>query len=160
MVTASSDKNIKLWRGGVTTHTLSGHTGGVTSLAVISSSEFLSASEDSSVRRWSSDGDSLGIYSGGNSSISSISLLNHECWVTSGQDPFLQVWMNNAVVQTIQIPAKSVVGSTALSNGDVTVLSNDGCVWKAACNLPIKDTSELVSRNVDLEQDNMDIVQG
>ena len=160
MVTASLDTKIKLWRGGLSTHTISGHTGGVTSLAVISSSEFLSASEDASVRRWSSGGVSLGNYSGGFTPISRISLLKHGGWVTSGQDPFLHVWMNNAVVQIIQIPARCVVSSAALTNGEVAVLTDDGGVWKAACNLPTKDTMQVVNRKMDLKPGNVAEFQG
>ena len=151
MVTASVDKKIMLWRGGVSTHTISGHTGGVTCLAVISSSSFLSASEDGSVRRWSSGGESLGCYSGGDSPINRISVLEHGGWLTSGQDPVLQVWMDNAVVQAIQIPANRVVSSTSLTNGDVTALSTDGCVWKAVCNQPTR-VRELVNRKGDTFQ--------
>ena len=74
MVTASADKLIKLWKAGVNTHTLSGHTDAVRSLAVISSEEFLSASNDATVRRWSRTGDCLGTFYGHENYIYSVAL--------------------------------------------------------------------------------------
>ena len=74
MVTASADKLIKLWKAGVNTHTLAGHTDAVRSLAVISSEEFLSASNDATVRRWSRTGDCLGTYYGHENYIYSVAL--------------------------------------------------------------------------------------
>ena len=76
MVTASADKLIKLWKAGVNTHTLSGHTDAVRSLAVISSEEFLSASNDATVRRWSRTGDCLGTFYGHENYIYSVALLS------------------------------------------------------------------------------------
>jgi len=128
MVTASADKLIKLWKAGVSTHTLSGHTDAVRSLAVISSSEFLSAGNDASVRRWSTTGDCLGAYYGHDNYIYSISLLGGGGWVTSGEDRSVRVWQDNAVVQTIYLPAISVWSVAALTNGDIAAATNDGCV--------------------------------
>ena len=130
MVTASAsaDKLIRLWKAGVSTHTLSGHTDAVRSLAVISSSEFLSAGNDASVRRWSTTGDCLGAYYGHDNYIYSISLLGGGGWVTSGEDRSVRVWQDNAVVQTIYLPAVSVWSLAALTNGDIAAATNDGCV--------------------------------
>jgi phospholipase A-2-activating protein len=119
MVTASADKLIKLWKAGVSPHTLSGHTDAVRSLAVISSSEFLSAGNDASVCRWSTTGDCPGTYYGDDNYIYCISLLGVGGWVTSGEDMSVRVWRDNAVVQTIYLPALSVWSIAALANGDI-----------------------------------------
>eukprot|EP00092_Neocalanus_flemingeri_P037378 GFUD01040702.1.p1 GENE.GFUD01040702.1~~GFUD01040702.1.p1 ORF type:complete len:806 (-),score=248.04 GFUD01040702.1:260-2677(-) len=128
MVTASADKAIKLWKAGVCTHTLAGHTDAVRSLAVISKSEFLSAGNDASVRRWSSSGECLGTYYGHDNYIYSISLLSGGGWVTSGEDRSVRVWRDNAVIQTIYLPAISVWSVAVLANEDIAAATNDGCV--------------------------------
>ena len=60
MVTGSADKSIKLWKAGVNTHTLTGHTDAVRAVSVLSGEEFLSAGNDATVRHWSRAGDCLG----------------------------------------------------------------------------------------------------
>lgn len=150
MVTASADKLIKLWKAGATTHTLSGHTDAVRSLAVISSSEFLSAGNDASVRRWSSSGDCLGTYYGHENYIYSIALLGGGDWVTSGEDRSVRVWRDNAVVQTIYLPAISVWSVTALANGDIAAATNDGCVRIFSCD-PARQASQEIQQIFEAE---------
>ena len=128
MVTASADKSIKLWKAGSCIKTLSGHTDAVRSIAVLSGTEFLSAGNDASVRRWNSNGDSLGTYYGHNNYIYSMSLLKSEGWVTSGEDRSVRIWKDNTVVQTIYLPAISVWSVTVLENDDIAAATNDGCV--------------------------------
>ena len=150
MVTASEDKLIKLWRSGCATNTLAGHSAGVTSLAVVSSTEFLSGSEDATIRRWSNDGHSLGKYSGGDSPISSISLLKGGGWLTSGHDPFLHVWFNNKLAQTISVSANNLIGSTALPTGDIAAISSDGRIWMLTQNISkhSKDVLDVLGQSV------------
>merc|ERR1719460_69224 len=94
MVTASADKTIKLWKAGKCTNTLKGHTDAVRALAVVDKTQFLSASNDAHVRRWSSSGDCLGTYSGHTNYIYSLSLLGPggDSWVTGGEDRSVRVW--------------------------------------------------------------------
>ena len=150
MVTASRDQLIKLWRSGVSTHTLVGHSAGVTSLAVVSSSEFLSGSEDASIRKWSKDGDIMGKYSGGDSPISSISFLKGGGWLTSGGDSFLHVWFNNTLAQTISVSANHLIGSTALPTGDFAAISDDGRIWMFTQNTSehSKDALDVLGQRV------------
>jgi len=143
MVTASADKSVKLWKAGTCTHTLTGHTDAVRSLAVISSTEFLSTGNDASVRRWSSSGENLGTYYGHNNYIYSISLLGLNGWVTSGEDRSVRVWKDNAVIQTIYLPAISVWSVTVLENGDIAAATNDGCIRIFTC-----DASRQASKEV------------
>lgn len=125
-MTASADKSIKLWKSGVAINTLTGHTDTVRGLAVISRSEFISTSNDATVRRWNSSGDCLGTYHG-QENIHRISLLDGSRWVTSGEDQFLRIWVDNEVVQTISLPAISV-SVAVLASGDIAAATNDGCV--------------------------------
>ena len=127
----------------------SGHTDAVRALAVVDSRQFLSASNDAHVRRWSSSGDCLGTYSGGlkfldkvgfcqhhhtysghTNYIYSLSLLGSggDAWVTGGEDRSVRVWEGGQVVQTLYLPVISVWGVAALANGDIAAACNDGCV--------------------------------
>ena len=99
-------------------------------LAVVDSRQFLSASNDAHVRRWSSSGDCLGTYSGHTNYIYSLSLLGSggDAWVTGGEDRSVRVWEGGQVVQTLYLPVISVWGVAALANGDIAAACNDGCV--------------------------------
>merc|ERR1719189_101361 len=130
MITASADKLIKLWKAGVNTHTLSGHTDAVRAVAVLSSEQFLSAGNDATVRHWSRAGDCLGTYYGHENYVYSLAVISaaDRTWVTSGEDRSVRVWEENTVVQTIYLPAISVWSVTVLPNGDIAAATNDGCV--------------------------------
>ena len=130
MITASADKLVKLWKAGVNTHTLSGHTDAVRAVSVLSGEEFLSAGNDATVRHWTRAGDCLGTYYGHDNYIYSLSILSavDKTWVTSGEDRSVRVWHENNVVQTIYLPAVSVWSVAVLPNGDIAAATNDGCV--------------------------------
>lgn len=147
MITASADKLIKLWKAGLCTHTLSGHTDAVRALAVISSEQFLSASNDATVKRWSRTGDCLSTHYGHTNYIYSIALLAPETWVTGialasrqppcishhltlagGEDRTVRVWQDGEVQQTLHLPAISVWSVAALQDGDIAAATSDGCV--------------------------------
>ena len=130
MITASADKLVKLWKAGVNTHTLSGHTDAVRAVSVLSGEEFLSAGNDATVRHWTRAGDCLGTYYGHDNYIYSLSILSavDRTWVTSGEDRSVRVWHENNVVQTIYLPAVSVWSVAVLPNGDIAAATNDGCV--------------------------------
>ena len=130
MITASADKLVKLWKAGVNTHTLSGHTDAVRAVSVLSGEEFLSAGNDATVRHWTRAGDCLGTYYGHDNYIYSLSILSavDKTWVTSGEDRSVRVWQENNVVQTIYLPAISVWSVAVLPDGDIAAATNDGCV--------------------------------
>ena len=130
MVTGSADKSIKLWKAGVNTHTLTGHTDAVRAVSVLSGEEFLSAGNDATVRHWSRAGDCLGTYYGHENYIYSLAILSpgDRTWVTGGEDRSVRVWQGNSVVQTIYLPAISVWSVAVLPNGDIAAATNDGCV--------------------------------
>lgn len=129
MLTGSADRTIRIWKTGTCEHVLKGHTDAVRGLAILSSEHFLSCSNDATVRRWSTAGECLGTYYGHDNYIYSISLLpNGIDWVTSGEDRSMRVWENNAVVQTVFLPAISVWSVSALPNGDVATASSDGVI--------------------------------
>lgn len=97
---------------------------------MLSSEQFLSASNDATVRHWSRAGDCLGTYYGHENYIYSLAVISAEdrTWVTSGEDRSVRVWEENTVVQTIYLPAISVWSVAVLPNGDIAAATNDGCV--------------------------------
>ena len=107
-----------------------GHTDCVRALAVVDSTQFLSASNDAHVRRWSSSGECLGTYSGHTNYIYSLSLLGPggDSWVTGGEDRSVRIWKGGKVIQTLYLPVISVWGVATLTNGDIAAACNDGCV--------------------------------
>jgi len=129
MVTGSADKTLRLWRTGKCEQILRGHTDAVRGIAIISAEEFLSCSNDATVRRWNPSGECLGTYYGHENFIYSISLLpNGKDWVTSGEDRTVRVWKNNEVSQTIYHPAISVWSVCCLPNGDIASGASDGVI--------------------------------
>ena len=89
-------------------------------LAVLSSGEFLSCSNDTTVRRWQTSGECMQTYTGHTAFVYSVSILpNGVDFVTGGEDRTLRVWQDGQCVQTIEHPAESVWAVCALPNGDV-----------------------------------------
>ncbi len=120
MLTGSADKLIKLWRAGKCHQTFAGHTDCVRAVAVLSASEFLSASNDATIRRWLTTGECTHTYSGHTSFVYSLALLpNGEDFISGGEDRTLRVWSGGQCVQTIAHPTESVWSVCALSNGDI-----------------------------------------
>jgi len=130
MLTGSADKTIKSWKAGKCIQNFKGHEDCVRSLGVVSDAEFLSCSNDATVRRWAvTSGDCLGIYYGHTNYIYCISILpNGEDFVTGGEDRTMRVWKGGKNVQTIYHPSESVWCVCALSNGDIVSGSSDGMI--------------------------------
>jgi phospholipase A-2-activating protein len=128
MLTGSADKTIKLWRVGRCEKTFFGHSDCVRGLAVVNGDEFLSCSNDATVRRWVVSGECLQVYYGHTNYVYCIALLsNGTDFVTCGEDRSLRVWRNGGeCVQTITHPAQSVWSVTVLDNGDVVTGASDG----------------------------------
>ncbi|KAL0277899.1 UNVERIFIED_CONTAM: hypothetical protein PYX00_005018 [Menopon gallinae] len=129
VVTASADKNVKVWgMNGSCLTTLTGHTDCVRDLAPAGPDEFLSCSNDTTVRHWHSEtGTCLNTFYGHAHFIYSISPLGSG-FVTCGEDKTVKVWTNGEVTESITIPASSVWCVNALPNGDIVAGSSDGMI--------------------------------
>lgn len=102
------------------TRILAGHTDCVRGLAVLSTAEFLSCSNDSSVRRWLTTGDCTQTYYGHTNFIYCIAALpNGQDFITGGEDRTLRVWKDGNCEQSIIHPAQSVWSVCSLPNGDI-----------------------------------------
>ena len=86
----------------------------------MSSTEFLSCSNDATVRHWMTSGDCLSVAIGHTNFIYDISLLpNGRDFVSVGEDRSLRVWSGEECHQTITHPCTSVWCVAVLSNGDI-----------------------------------------
>lgn len=126
IVTASADKSIKIWEKtkGECIKTIKGHTDVVRDIAVINSYEFLTCSNDATVRKWNIDGQSLGVFYGHENFIYSISVLptaNNLEYATCSEDRTLRVWRNDECVQTIRLPPQTLWSVSYTTNGDIVV---------------------------------------
>ncbi|CAG5130369.1 unnamed protein product [Candidula unifasciata] len=130
MLTGSADKTIKAWKAGKCIQTYKGHEDCVRGIGVVSEGEFLSCSNDATVRRWAvSSGDCLGIYYGHTNYVYCLSILpNGQDFITGGEDRTLRVWQEGKCVQTIYHPCESVWAVCALPNGDIASGSSDGVI--------------------------------
>lgn len=82
--------------------------------------EFLSCSNDATIRRWLVGGDCLAIYYGHENFVYSISVLpNGQDFVSSGEDRTVRVWQDGKCKQTINHPTLSVWTVCTLGNGDI-----------------------------------------
>ena len=112
-VTYSEDMTVRIWRLGECSEVLSGHTDAVTGQSIISSSDFLTCSRDSTVCQWNANGESLGVYNS-QKPIHSITLMPNSqgcSWITAGEDR-LEVWEQSNVVPE---------GTIELNHHDATV---------------------------------------
>ena len=136
VLTASADKTVQLWERGATKMIYKGHSDCVRGLAVISSIQFLSCSNDATVKRWNMAGDCLQTYYGHKSFVYSVDLLpDAASFVTSGEDQAVKVWTTSSSnpQQTLPVPAISAWKVIALSNGDIAVGCSDGSIRIFSC---------------------------
>ena len=97
-----------------------GHEDCVRGIAVLGGGEFLSCSNDATIRRWAVTGDCLQVYYGHENFVYSLSILpNGQDFVSSSEDRTVRVWRDGACVQTIPHPTMSVWAVCVLGNGDI-----------------------------------------
>ena len=90
-------------------------------LAVLSTAEFLSCSNDACVRRWlTATGECTQTYYGHTNYIYTIAALpNGTDFVTGGEDRCVKIWKDGKCEQSIVHPAQSVWSVCTLPNGDI-----------------------------------------
>ncbi|XP_053984951.1 phospholipase A-2-activating protein isoform X2 [Hylaeus anthracinus] len=136
IITGSADKLVIVWtEDGSIHHKLSGHTDCVRDICVINSNEFLTCSNDATVRHWNASlGSCLGTYNGHENYIYSILAKDNGTSVfTSGEDRTIRVWHNSEISQTITLPTQSVWCIDLFPNGDIVAGSSDGIVRIFSC---------------------------
>ena len=92
----------------------------VRGLAVTQGGEFLSCSNDATIRRWMVTGDCMAVYYGHENFVYSLAVLpNGKDFVSSGEDRTVRVWQDGKCKQTINHPTLSVWTVCTLGNGDI-----------------------------------------
>ncbi|XP_057317757.1 phospholipase A-2-activating protein-like isoform X2 [Hydractinia symbiolongicarpus] len=127
MLTGSADKTIKMWKAGKCERTFTGHKDCVRCLAILSADEFLSCSNDGTIRRWILSGDCIQIYESHTNFVYSVAVIPNTAnmFVSSGEDRTVRVWKDDCCIQTITLPCQSVWSVSALQNGDIIAGSSD-----------------------------------
>ncbi|XP_076180286.1 phospholipase A2 activator protein isoform X2 [Ptiloglossa arizonensis] len=136
IVTGSADKLVIVWADdGSIQHKLTGHTDCVRDISAINSNEFLTCSNDATVRHWNASlGTCLGTYCGHENYIYSILAKESGTSVfTSGEDRTIRVWHNSEISQTITLPTQSIWCIDLFPNGDIVAGSSDGIVRIFTC---------------------------
>ncbi len=135
VITGSADKTLKLWKYEPKVEciqTFKGHTDCVRGVVVISLTNFLSCSNDASIREWNLKGESIAIYYGHDNYIYSITnLMNGFEFATCSEDRTVRIWRkdNDQQMQTLRLPATTLWSLTAPSNNDLVVGSSTGKVY-------------------------------
>lgn len=113
----------------------SGHEDCIRGLAVLNNQEFISCSNDASLRRWSVSGDCLQVYYGHENFIYSVAVLpNGQDFISGGEDRTMRVWRDGKCVQTIAHPAQSVWAVCVLPcNGDIVSAARLGLTLACLC---------------------------
>jgi len=128
-LTASADKSIKLWAQHKAVRTFNGHADVVRALVLIPDLGFASSSNDTEIRVWTAEGDTVYVLGGHTSFVYSLSLLDDGGIVSGGEDRTMRVWRDGECVQSIVHPAISVWAVTAVpGSGDVISGCSDGVV--------------------------------
>lgn len=141
-LTGSADKTIRMWRAGKCEKVFTGHDDCVRDIASNSAIEFLSCSNDATVRLWAVTGECLRVYQGHTNFIYSIAIIpDTDKFATAGEDRCIKIWRlppenasncksimdeDDECLQTIPVPAQSIWSMACLSNGDIVSGSSDG----------------------------------
>lgn len=134
-ITGSADKTLKLWTYQQKVDciaTLKGHTDCIRAIAVISDTDFLSASNDASIRQWNVKGELIKEFSGHENYIYSITNIGRALeFVTCSEDRTVRFWCNESSTQTqlIRLPAPTLWSVACLTNDDIVVGSSTGKVY-------------------------------
>ena len=133
-LTGSGDRTIKRWSGEDCTHTYTGHSDVVRSLAYVSGIGFLSASNDGTVRLWELSGSCLSVFAASETFVYSVSVLPSGEYLTCSEDRTLRVWSQSGdLVQSSTHPS-TVWAAKALGNGDLVAgcAHGNAYVWTTA----------------------------
>ena len=99
-----------------------GHTNCVRSLVAVNENEFLSCSNDDSIKRWTINSvRCLQTYQGHTSFVYSISIISPDRFASVSEDRSLRIWSlaESEAKQTIRLPSTSIWSVCSLTNSDV-----------------------------------------
>uniref|UniRef100_A0A2H8TP61 Phospholipase A-2-activating protein n=1 Tax=Melanaphis sacchari TaxID=742174 RepID=A0A2H8TP61_9HEMI len=141
VITCSADKTLLIHNilhgdpenSSIAIKKLTGHTDCVRDLAALLNNEFLSCSNDATVKHWNAEtGECLETFYGHPNYIYCLSVfcgtdMTNSLVVTGGEDRYLNVWQSSEQ-QVILQPAQSIWAVAILPNTDIVVGSSDGLI--------------------------------
>ena len=101
-----------------------GHANCVRALVALNMKEFLSCSNDCTIKRWNLDSSQcIQTFQGHTSFVYSISMISSDLFVSVSEDRSARVWSidSGESVQTIRLPSSTLWSVCSLTNGDVAV---------------------------------------
>ncbi|CAF2319820.1 unnamed protein product [Rotaria sp. Silwood2] len=132
ILTGAADNIIIGWKNYTKFQIYEGHTNCVRSLAALNSNEFLSCSNDFTIKRWNINSvQCLQTYEGHTSFVYSISIISSEQFASVSEDRSLRLWSINTSEskQTIRLPSGTVWSVCSLTNNDIVVGCSDGRIF-------------------------------
>ena len=101
-----------------------GHSNCVRALVALTTKEFLSCSNDCTIKRWTLDSSQcIQTFQGHTSFVYSISMISPDLFVSVSEDRSARVWSidTDESVQTIRLPSPTLWSVCSLTNGDVAI---------------------------------------
>ncbi|RWS17113.1 phospholipase A-2-activating protein-like protein [Dinothrombium tinctorium] len=131
LLTASADKTLKLWDIGTgkCKVTFTGHSDCVRGITVLSEDQFLSCSNDATVRQWKKSGEPIATFYGHDNFIYSISSFYDHKFVTCSEDRTVRIWNQGQVEQTIRLPAPTLWSVVCFDDNNFVVGASNGKVY-------------------------------
>lgn len=135
VLTGSADKTVKIWRLDTKKciRTIDAHTDCVRDLKMINQSQFLSCSNDATIKRWNLDGVLIEQYDGHENYIYSICVIisdeNNLKFATTSEDKTLRIWQNGKNRQSIRLPAQTLWSVCRTMSNELVVGCSNGNIY-------------------------------
>lgn len=132
ILTGGADHSIIAWKNYTQYQTFQGHTDCVRSLAVINGTEFLSSSNDYTIKRWSLNSPRCAqTYEGHTNFVYSLTMITPQQFASVSEDRSARVWSVNQseALQTIRLPSTTVWSVCSLTNTDIAAGCSDGRIF-------------------------------
>lgn len=135
-LTGSADKTIRLWNLNTNecTKSIDAHSDCVRDIKLINNEQFLSCSNDATIKRWNLNGDLLEQYDGHENYIYSITLISNDLnkfrFASCSEDKTLRIWsIGGKNQQSIRIPSQTLWSISKLKNNDLIVGCSNGKIY-------------------------------
>lgn len=128
-MTCGADRTIRKWKGDKQVKCIIAHDDVVRDLVVLPNGDFISCSNDATIKIW--DGHTFktkNVLVGHESFIYSLNVLPNGDVVSCGEDRSIRIWRDSKCIQIIILPCISVWKVHVLPNGDIVCGSSDSMV--------------------------------
>eukprot|EP00944_MAST-04C_sp_MAST-4C-sp1_P003425 g3425.t1 len=119
IVTGCWDKTVKIWNiDGTLRNTLRGHSGEVSSVAILGPDRIVSGSWDKTVKIWNTNGECLKTMEGHSGGVNSVAILGPDRIVSGSEDNTVKIWNTNGTLLNTLRGHSSGVKSVAILGPD------------------------------------------